>query len=261
MSVPARVVVVDDERLALSGLESMLTCAGLDVVATARDGWTGVSAVRDHDPDVVVLDLVMPGCDGLAMLLLLRHLGFGVPCLVLTKHDEDHRLLPVMAAGARGFLRKDTDGQEVAAAVLALRAGHVVLSPSAVERLARLAANGATQPCPPLRVAVELKSRRYEISPWSEPALQALTQRQLDVLELVVAGRSNQEIAERLNISVATAKSHVSSVLGKLRLRRRAQIVALFAGVGDDPPQQMADALGAAGPRPVPDEPVRDLRM
>lgn len=211
-----RVVVVDDEALVRSGFTMILQAADdIRVVATA----TGADAEREialARPDVVLLDIRMPEVDGLTVLD--RVLAGGSPPVVamLTTFDTDEYIEAALAAGASGFLLKDTDPDQLVQSVRALAAGAVVLSP------------GAARPMIGGRLSSDRRAAEREIA--------ALTDRERDVLALVSEGLSNAEIGRELYLSPSTVKDHVSTVLGKLGVasRVRAALVAQLAGLGRD---------------------------
>lgn len=203
-----RVVLVDDEPLVRSGLRAILAAEpGVEVVAEADDGIDGVAAVREHAPDVVLMDIRMPGLDGIAATeQILRHAP-GTRVLVVTTFSADDYVLDALRAGAAGFLLKRAEPEQIREAVRLVARGDAVLFPTAVRRLV-----GEARPAP--RHHQELLDR--------------LTERERDVLRLLAAGRSNGEIAAELWLGVETVKTHVGNVLGKLGARDRMQ-AAIFA--------------------------------
>jgi DNA-binding NarL/FixJ family response regulator len=202
-----RVVVVDDQRLVRAGLVSLLsTQPDLRVVGEAGDGDEAVRVVRDTRPDVVLMDVQMPGTDGIEAASRLA----AEPChvVMLTTFDLDVHVYAAMKAGAAGFLLKDAPPEALVDAVRAAARGDGPLAPAITRRL------------------VEELVRRPP--PGRSPAeLDALTPRERDVLSEVAHGRTNAEIAARLFLSEATVKTHVTRILTKLRLRDRAQAVVL----------------------------------
>jgi DNA-binding NarL/FixJ family response regulator len=204
---PLRVVVVDDQRLVRAGLTSLLsTQADLQVVAEAGDGDEAVRVVRETNPDVVLMDVQMPGTDGIeAASRLVDH-----PCQVvmLTTFDLDDHVYAAMKAGAAGFLLKDAPPEALVEAVRAAARGDGPLAPAITHRLI---AEMVRRP-PPGRSPAELD---------------VLTPRERDVLSQMARGRSNAEIALHLFLSEATVKTHVTRILTKLRLRDRSQAVVL----------------------------------
>ncbi|MFB7905793.1 response regulator [Kitasatospora sp. NPDC001309] len=211
---PIRVVVADDQALVRIGFRLILESEGIEVAAEAEDGEQAVAAVRRTRPDVVLMDIRMPGLDGLEAT---RRILAGRPAdraadapriIMLTTFDLDHYVYAAMAAGASGFLLKDVTPEHLAAAVRLVRTGDALLAPAItrrlVERFARPAAPEAAAP---------------------HRELATLTPRELEVMGLLARGLSNAELAGRLQLSEATVKTHVARILGKLGLRDRAQVV------------------------------------
>jgi DNA-binding NarL/FixJ family response regulator len=211
-----QVVLVDDQTLVRQGIRSLLEIAGgVEVVAEADDGHSGVAAVLAHVPDVVLLDLRMPGRDGLWALDTLRERGSEVPVLVLTTFDDDDLVLRALRAGAAGYLLKDVTVEQLAAAVRALAAGGTFVQPAVTARLLRAVRAHGSPPAP------------------DDAVVQPLTERETEVLRLVAQGCSNREIAGLLHLAEGTVKNHVSQVLLKLdtRDRTRAVLRALHHGL------------------------------
>ncbi|MFI9004529.1 response regulator [Streptomyces sp. NPDC053541] len=219
MSEAPRVVIADDQALVRTGFRMILAADGIDVVAEAADGDEAVAAVARTRPDVVLMDVRMPGTDGLeATRRILGDPGGGpVPrILVLTTYDLDRYVYAALRAGASGFLLKDVTPEHLAAAVRLVREGDALLAPSItrrlVERFASPAADPATAPV--------------------HGDLAALTPREREVLQALARGRSNAELAARFQLSEATVKTHVARILSKLRLRDRAQAVVVAYETG-----------------------------
>jgi DNA-binding NarL/FixJ family response regulator len=202
---PIRVLVVDDHPAVRRGLRTFLELADdIEVVGEAADGRQAADLVAETAPDVVLLDLMMPGTDGVAALDLLRERGLSTRVLVVTSFTDEHTVVPAIRAGARGYVYKDVDPQALVAAVRSVHAGHVLLEPE---------------------VAAALLTGRVDPPTANEPML---TPRERDVLRLIAQGRSNREIARSLTVSEKTVKTHVSNILLKLGLADRTQ-AALFA--------------------------------
>ncbi|MGN7702658.1 response regulator [Cellulosimicrobium sp. 22601] len=220
MSDPAvRVLLVDDQTLVRQGIRSLLELApDITVVAEAEDGMTALAAVREHEPDVVLLDLRMPRHDGIWALEAMAESGHDVPVLVLTTFDDDALVLRALRAGARGYLLKDVTLEQLTGAVRALATGGTLVQPSITDRLLR-AVRAGTVPAD-------------DLDDGTGP-VQELTDRELEVLRLVAAGFSNREIAHALFLAEGTVKNHVSTVLLKLgtRDRTRAVLRALHVGL------------------------------
>lgn len=206
-----RVVVVDDHPIVRQGLRSYLsTREGIEVVGDAGDGESAVAMVGELAPDVVLMDLVMPGMGGLAAIGAVVALGTGTRILVLTSFSSEDQVIPAIQAGAAGYLLKDASPEEVEAAVRAVHAGEGRLDPS-------LAA-----------VVMAAAAGRGEADATADADLARLTPRETEVLRLLGEGLSNRALAERLFVAEKTVKTHVSSILAKLGLTDRTQ-AALFA--------------------------------
>ena len=192
-----RVLVVDDHPVVRQGLRTFLDLQDdLEVVGESADGESCVDDAERLLPDVILLDLRMPGADGVAALHGLRAAGNPARVLVITSFTEPAAVLPAVRAGASGYVYKDIDPPALAAAIRSVHAGHVLLHPD----VARLLAAGEARPGPA-----------------------DLTAREQDVLVEVARGRSNREIARELSLSEKTVKTHVSAILGKLGVQDRTQ--------------------------------------
>jgi DNA-binding NarL/FixJ family response regulator len=201
------VVVADDQRLVREGLRTMLSLVdGVEVVALAADGDEAVAAVAAHDPDVVLMDLRMPRCDGVSATRRIRAEHPRTQIVVLTTFAEDAEVLAALRAGARGYLTKDAGAEEVARAIHRVAEGNADLAPDVQRRLLEML---------PATPAV-----------FDGPPPDGLTDRELEVLRLIATGLSNAEIAAALVVSEATVKTHVNHLFAKTRVRDRAQAVA-----------------------------------
>ncbi len=215
MSGPVRVVVADDQALVRTGFRMILTADGIDVVAEATTGTEAIDAVRRTRPDVVLMDIRMPGLDGLeATRRILASEGDGPRVLMLTTFDLDQYVYAALSAGASGFLLKDVTPEQLTAAVRLVRSGDALLAPSITRRL------------------VERFARRGEETAAVHRDLAALTSREREVLQLLARGLSNAELAAELQLSEATVKTHVARILGKLQLRDRVQAVVVAYETG-----------------------------
>ena len=211
-----RVLLVDDQEMIRAGIRLMVDEEpDLEVVGEAGDGADGVDAVRSLAPDVVVMDIRMPRMDGIvatAARCARPELG-GTKVLILTTFEEDAYVLAALRAGASGFIGKGAEREEIVRAVRAANDGEALLSPTATRALIERFLKVDTEP-----VVADARRRRIDL----------LTSRETEVLTLVARGRSNQELADELFISPATAKTHVNRILSKLGLRDRVQLV-IFA--------------------------------
>ncbi len=208
-----RVLLVDDQDLVRQGLRLILELAGLEVVGEARDGAEAVAAVAEHAPDVVLMDLRMPGMDGIEATRRITASYDGTRVLALTTFDLDEHVVDALRAGAVGFLLKDVTADGLVEAVRRAAAGEPVVAPAVLARMMASFASRAPAATPP-------------------PGLADLSEREREVLALIGAGRSNSEIAAELVISMATVKTHVRHVFAKLDLRDRAQAVVAARDAG-----------------------------
>ncbi|MEU6849343.1 response regulator transcription factor [Actinacidiphila alni] len=205
---PLRVVIADDQALVRTGFRMILGAAGIEVVGEAGDGEEAVAAVRRTLPDIVLMDIRMPGLDGLeAARRILRGAPDDPRVIILTTFDLDRYVYAALAAGASGFLLKDVTPEYLVAAVRLVRSGDALLAPAITRRLVeRFAAGGD-------RAAATHRD------------LAALTPREVEVLRRLAGGLSNAEVAAALGVSEATVKTHVTRIFSKLGLRDRAQAV------------------------------------
>jgi len=211
-----RVAVADDQALVRSGFVVLLRSADdIEVVGEASNGCEAVELARRRHPDVFLMDIRMPETDGLEATRAIVGGDLGTKVLILTTFDLDEYVFEALRSGASGFLLKDTLPDDLLAAVRVLADGEALLAPKITRRL------------------IEQFAARQPIGPVPRPELDLLTDREREVLEAVARGLSNAEIAERLFMSHATAKTHVSRLLTKLNARDRAQLVvaAYEAGV------------------------------
>jgi DNA-binding NarL/FixJ family response regulator len=223
-----RVVVTDDHPVVRQGLRSYLEAQGFEVVAEAADGAEAVEAVRRTRPDVLLTDLVMAGVDGIEAISRLRAEGPPVGILVLTSFSGAEQVIPAIRAGADGYLLKDAGPEALARAIRAVHRGEPLLGPEAAAVvMARVAgappAEGAAAETPVVP------------PPPGHPDLDRLTAREREVLAGLGRGLTNRELAAELFVSEKTVKTHVSSVLAKLRVpdRTRAALFAVRVGLVD----------------------------
>ncbi|XVQ10840.1 response regulator [Spirillospora sp. CA-255316] len=201
-----KVLIADDHPVVRQGLRTFLGIQDdIEVVGEAADGLAAVSLAESLRPDIVLMDLKMPGADGLAALTELRARGVTARVLVLTSVTERGHVLPAVQAGAAGYLYKDVDPQALVQAIRAVHDGHVLFAPDAAEAMVRADPAAADDRGPA-----------------------ALTEREREVLVQIARGRSNREIARALVVSEKTVKTHVSNLLMKLGVQDRTQ-AALFA--------------------------------
>jgi DNA-binding NarL/FixJ family response regulator len=204
---PIRVLLVDDHAVVRRGLRGFLSLqSDIEIVAEAEDGAAGVAAAKELEPDVILMDLVMPRLDGIGAIEAIKTSQPEIEIIALTSFLEEERVQAALEAGAAGYVLKDAEADDVVAAIRAAHRGEVHLDPKVAAYLAR-----------------RVRERRSEAKPANE-----LTERERDVIRLVARGESNQAIADELGISERTARTHVSNILGKLGLASRTQ-AALWA--------------------------------
>ena len=210
-----KVLIVDDDALVRGALRMMLSGSdAIEVVGEAGDGDKVTAALAEHRPDVVLMDIRMPRLDGISATAALRRRPDPPSVIVLTTFDADENVLRALRAGASGFLLKDTPPARIVEAVQRVAAGEEILSPTVLRRfLARFAADGGSAD----RARADFAK---------------LTEREADVVLAVARGRTNQEIAEELFLSVATVKTHISHAMTKLDLANRTQLALLAHDAG-----------------------------
>jgi len=217
-----RVLIADDHQVVRQGLLTFLELQpDIVVVGEAADGLAAVEKAQQLQPHVVLMDLVMPGLDGIAATRKIRALLPAVQVIVLTSFTEDDKVFPAIQAGAASYLLKDVEPDELVEAIRAVHRGEARLHPDIARKL--------------MEQLTHAQPGAHE----APPAAGELTARELEVVRLVAAGRSNQEIARTLVISDKTVKTHMSNILGKLNLQDRTQlaIFALKTGLAQDAPQ------------------------
>lgn len=204
-----RVVVADDQTVVREGIVMLLgLLPGIEVIGSAADGEEAVRLVAELAPDVVLMDLRMPRCDGVEATRRICAGHPGTQVVVLTTYADDDSLFPALQAGARGYLTKDADGDEIVRAIDDVISGEAGLSP----RIQRRLLERFTEP---VRTAPQSSA---------EPP-DGLTAREVEVLRLVAEGQSNPEIARALHVSTATVKTHINNLFAKAGLRDRAQAI------------------------------------
>ncbi|MFJ6854394.1 response regulator [Streptomyces sp. NPDC091271] len=217
---PVRLAVIDDDPLVRAGLALMLGGdRGIDLVGEGADGTEVAALVARTHPDVLLMDIRMPGMDGLAATEELRRRPGAPEVIVLTTFHADEQVLRAIRAGAAGFVLKDTPPAQIVEAVLRVAAGEPVLSPAVTRRLMARAAGDP---------ADDRRGRRTR----ARQRFAELGEREQDVASAVGRGSSNAEIAAALHLSVATVKAHVSRILARLELNNRVQIALLVHDAG-----------------------------
>jgi DNA-binding NarL/FixJ family response regulator len=210
-----RIVIADDQALVREGLRMMLGAEpDLEVVGEAASGTEALAQTRSLDPDVIVMDIHMPGLDGIDATARLVQSGSRTRVMMLTTFDLDEYVYRAMKAGASGFLLKDATRDQLAAAVRTVHSGESLLAPGITRRL------------------IEDFCRRPAPGGSASTAADQLTERELEVVRQLALGRSNAEIAGELYLGEATVKSHIARILAKLSLRDRVQIVVFAYETG-----------------------------
>ncbi len=202
-----RVCLVDDQTLVRQGVRSLLElCDEIEVVGEAADGRSAVELIPQLDPDVVLLDMRMPGMSGLEVLKELNQADQLPPTIILTTFDDDQMVLAGIKAGAKGYLLKDVSLDELVGGVKTVAGGGSVVRPAVTQRLLK-----------------GLEGMRTEFSSLDRP--DPLTERETEILRLMAGGYSNKEIANSLGVAEGTVKNHVSNILSKLGVRDRTRAV------------------------------------
>ncbi len=204
---PISVLLIDDHRVVRQGLRDFLELQDdIEVVGEAGSGEEGVKAVQDKLPDVVLMDMVLPGIDGVEATRRVKAASPSTQVIVLTSFADDNKVFPAIKAGAISYLLKDVQPEELAKAIRAAQRNEAVLHPEVAAKLMQ-----------------EFNAPRP-----AENSAEQLTEREMDVLRLIARGKSNKEIADTLIISEKTVKTHVSNILSKLHLADRTQ-AAIYA--------------------------------
>ena len=201
------ILIADDQRLLREGLATLLALTNdIRIVAQASNGDEAISLAKQHQPDVILMDIQMPGADGVAATQAIHSAQPQTQIIMLTTFADDDYLFAALRAGACGYLLKDIPSEQLADAVRAAHRGESPITPTMARKLVN---------------RVNQQPRALAASPLIEP----LSDREIEVLNLIAHGLSNKEIAERLVIAEGTAKNHVSNILGKLDAKDRAQAV------------------------------------
>jgi len=206
MNDPITVLLVDDHKLVRQGIRAFLEARPeFLVVGEAGSGAEAVKLAQEHVPEVVLMDLIMPGMDGVEATRQVKDISPRTQIVVLTSYYDDEHIFPALEAGATSYILKDVDMDELAIAIQRTAAGEVTLHPPVAERIVRELHGGS----------------QHETNPFTQ-----LTQRELQVLKLIANGLGNHQIAQELVISEHTVKGHVSNILSKLHLADRTQAAA-----------------------------------
>lgn len=214
ISLPIRVVLVDDQVLVRNGFRMMLdTVADIDVVGEASDGYEALELLNEIETDVMLIDVRMPGIDGIETTKRIYAAGHLIKIIILTTFDLDDYVYEALRAGASGFLLKDARSTELVDAIHAVNSGDAIMAPSTTKRL--------------LANLVPIPDRRHR-----DPRLQILTDREVEVLKEIAIGRNNAEISEQLFMAEGTVKSNISRLLSKLQVRDRVGLVLMAYDMG-----------------------------
>jgi NarL family two-component system response regulator LiaR len=202
-------VIVDDHQVVRQGLRTFLELSDdIAIVGEAENGLEAVELIRKYEPDIVLMDLVMPVLDGIAAIRLVKSLGIRSKIIALTSFTEDDKVFPAIQAGSASYLLKDVSPDDLLEAIRAVHRGEARLHPDITRKLMEQIAH------PPASIPVS--------------TVENLTERELEVVRLIAQGCSNAEIAQNLVISDKTVKTHVSNILSKLNLQDRTQL-AIYA--------------------------------
>ncbi len=218
-----RVFIAEDHAIVRKGIRTLLSLEkDIEVIGEAANGREAVEQVGNLDPDVVLMDLVMPELDGIQAIQQIRINHPDTKVLVLTSFATDDKIFPAIKAGALGYLLKDSDPAELTRAIRQVNAGEYSLSPIIARKLLQ----------------------ELNLSPKRPPTAQPLTEREVEVLRMVAQGKSNRQIADELVLSLGTVRAHLSNILGKLHLASRTQatLYALREGLASLEDADLADA-------------------
>ncbi|MFI1332023.1 response regulator [Streptomyces sp. NPDC020845] len=246
-----RVLVVDDQIMVREGIVLLLgLLPGIEVVGSAGDGEEALRLVAEVSPDVALMDLRMPRCDGVEATRRIRAEHPATQVVVVTTYADDEWLFPALKAGARGYVTKDADAEEIARAIEDVMSGQAGLSPKVQRRLLERLVTGTadTADTPDIANGTAAKTGAGAVP---GPLPDGLTPREAEVLTLVAEGLSNAEIARRLHIGPATVKTHINNLFAKAGVRDRAQAVryAYRSGIAQPPGLSSGPGLG---PEPGP---------
>jgi len=211
-----RVILIDDHTLFRVGLEGLLSSRGLEIVASVGSGQEGLRLVESLKPDIILLDMRMPGIDGLGVLKQLKELKLEIPIVMLTTSTEENDLLESLRQGAQGYLLKDMEPDELVLALRDIVSGKTVVAPDLAPILAKAVQGGGIH-----------ENEKPENSPFSE-----LTPRETEILGLLAEGQSNKAIARNLGISDGTVKLHVKAILRKLDVHSRVEAAVMAVQQG-----------------------------
>jgi two-component system NarL family response regulator len=223
-----RVLLVDDHRLFLEGLRNLLAAEGIEVVGVAYDGLEALSAARHLQPDVILMDIQMPRCDGVAATRLIKAEMPACKIVMLTMSDDEHDLFEAVKSGASGYLLKRLDAEEFFTYLAELQAGHPPFSPGLAEKIlqefSHPSLRAATGPQPP--------GSGVDDPPRPDGPEASLSPRQMQILTLVAQGQTYRQVADTIGLAERTVKYHMAEILERLHLDNRAQVIAYAARMG-----------------------------
>jgi two-component system NarL family response regulator len=226
-----RVFLVDDHNLFLEGLENLLSSEGIQVIGIAHDGFDALAKARQVKPDVILMDIHMPNCDGVSATRLIKAEMPEIKIVMLTMSEEENDLFEAVRSGASGYLLKNLDADAFFDYLKDLQDGHAPFSPGLAEKILKAF---STQDTKPVREANREASTN--LLPQSV-CNDKLSPRQIQVLTLVAQGQTYREVASTLNISERTVKYHMGEILNCLHLENRAQVIAYAARMGFNRPE------------------------
>jgi DNA-binding NarL/FixJ family response regulator len=226
-----RVLLVDDHRLFLEGLRNLLTSEGIEVVGQAHDGLEALAAARRTQPDVILMDIQMPRCDGVAATRLIKAEMPACKIVMLTMSENEQDLFEAVKSGASGYLLKRLDAEEFFAYLAELQAGHPPFSPGLAEKILQEFAHPSVRP-ENRPQPVSAASAPVESPPEDGPEEGGLSSRQMQILTLVAQGQTYRQVADTIGIAERTVKYHMAEILERLHLDNRAQVIAYAARMG-----------------------------
>lgn len=214
-----RVLLVDDHSLFLEGLRNLLIAERIEVVGQAHDGLEALALARRLHPDVILMDIAMPRCDGLTATRLIKAEMAECKIIMLTISEDEQYLFEAVKSGASGYLLKNLDAEDFFTYLAELQAGHPPFSPGLAEKILKEFAEQAARP-------------ESQESPTHDPQLGALSGRQIQILTLVAQGQTYREVGKTIGIAERTVKHHMAQIIERLHLQNRAQVIAYAARAG-----------------------------
>lgn len=225
-SLKMRVLLVDDHSLFLEGLRNLLQSEGIEVVGSAEDGFNALAQARRLRPDVILMDIQMPRCDGVMATRLIKSEMPEIKIVMLTMSDDEQDLFDAVRSGASGYLLKRLDADHFFHYLAELHAGHAPFSPGLADKILREFALQSKRP------EVSTPQRDAEAAREDDHEADQLTARQVQILALVAEGHTYRQVADTIGISERTVKYHMSEILARLHLVNRAQVIAYATQIG-----------------------------